>query len=212
MVGEAVSDAVSQRLIHLIQRRKARERRATAPQNLFGITDDRGSISHERLQQSKADAENFVADLINRAQRRVVIVDPFFGLREMRLFAMRTSAEGIVPRILTGRPALDLRDGADGDEFVADIEGLRRQVGIRVPAIRVMPGNDKPVIHDRYLIIDKDVWHCGPSFNELGDRLGIIVKLQDSISVRRAVGKIWCRSAVFPDYWKAIRAQMAPTP
>ena len=92
-----------------------------------------------------------------------------------------------------------------GDLFVADLETIGRQPAVRVPEVRVMPGMDKPVIYDRYLIVDGDVWHCGPSFNELGERLGIIVRLPDPLAVRRFVSKIWCRSSPLSAFWPEYR-------
>jgi hypothetical protein len=94
---------------------------------------------------------------------------------------------------------------SDGDRLVADLEQLGQEPAVRVPEVRVMPGKDKPVIHDRYLIVDGEVWHCGPSLNELGERLGVIVRLPDPLSVRRFVSKIWCRSSQLSEFWREYR-------
>ena len=40
-----------------------------------------------------------------------------------------------------------------------------------------MPGSRKPVFHDRFLVIDDVVWASGPSFNELGERIGLISRV-----------------------------------
>lgn len=68
-----------------------------------------------------------------------------------------------------------------------------------------MPGADTPVVHDRYLVVDNEVWHCGPSFNELGERLGVMVRLPDPLSVRRFLSKIWGRSSPLAEFWPKYR-------
>jgi len=210
LVGEPLKDMVRQRLVGLSERRKAREARANAPQKVFGIVGDKAKVSAAEIIQKRKEAEDFVGDLVRGARRRVLFVDPFFGLRETRLLALRVSNHGVAPRILTGLPGLAAEAGAPGqlagDLFVADLETMGREPAVQVPEVRVMPGGkDKPAIHDRYLIVDGEVWHCGPSFNELGERLGVIVRLPDPLSVRRFVSKIWCRSLPLSAFWPECR-------
>ena len=210
VVGEPLKDIIRQRLVTLRERRKSQEQRAHAPQKVFGIAGDKAITSSIEINQKKKDAEQFIGELVGAARHRVVFVDPFFGHRETRLFAFGTLTDGVVPRILTGLPGLlaGETDGSGllaGDRLVADLENLNRDSKLRVPQVRVMPGRDSPVIHDRYLIVDDAVWHCGPSFNELGERLGIIVRLPDPLSVRRFVSKVWCRSNPLFEFWLEYR-------
>ena len=86
LVGEP-SSAVRQRLVGLSERRKARDVRANAPQRVFGIAEDKARVSAAEITQKRKEAEDFVGGLVSGARRRVLFVDPFFGLRETRLFA-----------------------------------------------------------------------------------------------------------------------------
>lgn len=36
---------------------------------------------------------------------------------------------------------------------------------------------DKPLIHDRFLIIDDEVWFSGNSLNDIGNRLSMLIRL-----------------------------------
>ena len=45
------------------------------------------------------------------------------------------------------------------------------------PEIRIL--GDSPGVHDRFLVIDGNVWFSGNSLNRIGERAGMIVKLPD---------------------------------
>lgn len=190
-VGESPSDHAAQRLGRLIAKRKHKSTLATAPQVLFGSLS-----SPQNEAQGPALAQEAIVDLITTARKRIIFVDPFFGIREMRLFALRNP--NVPLKILTGWPALELLVGdargfkvQQGAAWGTDLRGITQQYKVEV---RVMPGKEKPDVHDRYLIIDWKVWHCGPSFNELGSRLGAIMEMPNPVEIRRAISKIWCRS------------------
>ncbi|GHB26309.1 hypothetical protein GCM10007094_13150 [Pseudovibrio japonicus] len=187
------------RLQSLVSQRKKRDRRKSAPQKIFGTAKE--SLGEVERNRKKKEAQDFVVGLIKEARRRLIFVDPFFGVREMRLFALQNQSDGLVPRILTGLPALKSLSGEgqgfqlqQGIIFASDLEDIRNKLEGRAPTVRVMPGGEKTLIHDRYLVVDEDVWHCGPSFNELGERLGVMTKLPEPVSIRSMIGKVWLQS------------------
>lgn len=197
-VGAALNDAIRNRLIAAKERRKRQRERSNAPQKLFG--SQRSVTGGLDIQRKQQEAEDFVAGLIGSAQKRVIFVDPFFGLRQTRLFALRISNNRVRVRILTGQQGLK----APGESRqrprsllavdLAYLASVAKDKSVVVPTVRVMPGGDTPAIHDRYLVVDDEVWHCGPSFNELGARLGVIVRLPDPIPVRREINAVWSQS------------------
>ena len=73
-----------------------------------------------------------------------------------------------------------------------------------------MPGGDAAYIHDRYLLVDDEVWHCGPSFNELGVRLGVIVRLPNPLEVSLMVGRVWMHSQPLEALAPAIQEDRDP--
>jgi len=202
VVGEPLQHEVRQRLVHLRTRREAREARAVAPQKIFGIARDPKDVPESEFIERRKEAEDFIASLIFNAKKRVIFVDPYFGQREMRLFAMRVAADAVTPQILTSEDVWGEKESSKSvaEVFVQDLDDIARQ-GAVTPRVRVMPsllGN--AMVHDRYLIVDGDVWHCGPSFNELGTRLGTIVKLPNPIAIRQIISKIWCRSSPIAEF------------
>jgi len=50
-----------------------------------------------------------------------------------------------------------------------------------------MPGSNKPLFHDRFLVVDDIVWAFGPSFNELGERIGLISRVHEPKAVITAI-------------------------
>jgi hypothetical protein len=197
-VGAALNDAVRTRLIAAKERRKMRLEISNAPQRLFG--SQRSVTDRIEVQRQQQEAESFVAGLIARAQKQVIFVDPFFGLRQTRLFALRVSNNRVRVRILTGQQGLKARGESRQPPHsllaadLAYLESLAKDKSVVAPTVRVMLGGDTPAIHDRYLVVDNEVWHCGPSFNELGARLGVMVRLPDPIAVRREINAVWSQS------------------
>ncbi len=197
-VGAVVNDAVRTRIIAAHEGRRMRRERAQAPQEILGSQRSvRGGLD---IQEKRQEAEDFIAGLVGRAQKRVIFVDPFFGLRQTRLFALRVSDTHVRVRILTGQQGLKQRGGSrqrPRSLLAADLAyltSIAKEKSVVVPTVRVMQGGDTPAIHDRYIVIDDEVWHCGPSFNELGARLGVAVRLPDPIPVRREINAVWSQS------------------
>lgn len=198
VVGGPADDRARSRLIKLRGCRRERERREAARQHIFGLPSSKRTGQSRDVEAKRREAQDIIVNIVGQARRRLVFVDPFFGPREMRLFALQNPNSAVTPRILTGLPALKSLVGdqagfqvQQGLQFAHDLKGLAAQLGPRAPQVRVMPGQDLPVIHDRYLIVDDDVWHCGPSFNELGERLGVIVCLPNPLDVRVMIARVW---------------------
>lgn len=231
-IGALADDTVQRILRRRRARRVERETRKAADQKLLGLTVPKETASPTEIAVKRNEAKDFVINLIAKARRRVMIVDPFFDHRDFREFALRATSAEVSVRILTSwevqnkkasnagasstsssvnkttklrrvigfvsklarrftnRPTTIL----NGHVFSADMATIAAQIGTQVAQVRIMPGKSKSVIHDRFLVIDRDVWLLGPSFNELGERLGVATKLADPLSVRLHLREIWHRS------------------
>ena len=65
----------------------------SAPQRLFGAqVSNKEDPSEDELTAMRAEAEAYVAELVAVSRRRVIFVDPHFGLREMQNYALRSHA------------------------------------------------------------------------------------------------------------------------
>lgn len=138
----------------------------------------------ERLGQKwfhgdQEEATVFIRRLIETAQRRVFIVDPYFATVELFRFALATSRSKIEVVILTAaEDNLTTTDRADstreaGEVLYSQVQAYGQNGNIKV---FVMTG-DPPPVHDRFLVVDNDVWLSGNSLHTIGKRAGMLIKL-----------------------------------
>jgi hypothetical protein len=217
-VGEALPFSGAIRLVQLQEARKDRIRRESAPQCLFGVCGaEKDDLTSDDLQQLRGKAEAYVANLVAGARRRVVFVDPDFGVREFQNYALRVMRDGVEVTVLTGAP--HMRRGRAGDtttdalgeaptpppaqpgvQMLQQLEHVQRVLGSGAPEVWVMPSAKKPIFHDRFLVIDDGVWALGPSFNELGERIGLISLVREPQVVIEAVEQALDRSTRLADW------------
>jgi hypothetical protein len=185
-VGEALPPSGAIRIVELQEARKRRVQTESAPQRLFGAhASDKEDLTEEELTAMRAEAEAYVARLVAEAQRRVIFVDPEFGLREMQNYALRVMRNEVEVKILTGARRMRLVSGrgenasesspdsqdtasrvAEGVHLLEQLRHVQSKLGRGAPEVFVMPGSSKPLFHDRFVVIDDVVWASGPSFNE----------------------------------------------
>lgn len=99
------------------------------------------------------DAYVFVTDLIRAAKRRIVLIDNYVD--ESVLVMLSKRASGVTAEIRTGKLSEQLK---------LDIQKHNSQYD---PVSVVRTQN----IHDRFLIVDDDVYHIGASLKDLGRKL-----------------------------------------
>ena len=99
------------------------------------------------------DAYIFVTDLVRSARRRVVLIDNYVDESVLLMFSKRAS--GVSAEIRTGRLSSQLQ---------LDVVKHNSQYE---PIVIVQKQN----IHDRFLIVDDDVYHIGASLKDLGRKL-----------------------------------------
>ena len=111
------------------------------------------------------DAYVFVADLIKSAKKRIVLIDNYIDESVLMMLSKRSKKVNatIVTRSVT--KALQL-----------DIDKQNEQY----PPIEIQINDN---YHDRFLIIDKDVYHLGASLKDLGKRLFAFTKMETPAEV-----------------------------
>lgn len=111
------------------------------------------------------DAYVFVAGLVKSAQRRVVLIDNYVD--ESVLLMLSKRAPGVSAEIQTGRLS---------SQFQLDVIKHNTQYEPVTVA-------QKQNIHDRFLIVDDDVYHIGASLKDLGKKLFAFSKMNLSPSL-----------------------------
>ena len=106
------------------------------------------------------DAYVFVAKLIRQAQKRIVLIDNYID--ESVLVQLSKRNEGVT---------VDIYDGRITRQLQQDIERYNEQYsGLTL--------HSYGKAHDRFLIIDEDVYHIGASLKDLGKKLFAFSRLE----------------------------------
>lgn len=105
------------------------------------------------------DAYTFVADLIRKAKKRIVVIDSYID-------------DSVLVQLSKRNPGVtvDIYDGRISDQLRQDIERHNRQY----PGVTLHSYNKA---HDRFLIIDEEVYHIGHSLKDLGKKLFAFSKM-----------------------------------
>jgi hypothetical protein len=139
--------------------------------------DEAERLGQKWFHGNHSEATAFIRNLIGKARKRVWIVDPYFATTEFFSFALATAYDDIDTVILTGGEELKKPDQIDasreaGDVLLHQLESSEEMSHIKV---RVMTGT--PAVHDRFLVIDDEVWLTGNSLNSIGERAGMMISL-----------------------------------
>lgn len=99
------------------------------------------------------DAYAFVADLIRKAKKRIVVIDSYID-------------DSVLVQLSKRNPGVtvDIYDGKISLQLCQEVERHNRQY----PGVTLHAYNKA---HDRFLIIDEDVYHIGHSLKDLGKKL-----------------------------------------
>ncbi len=140
--------------------------------------------SQQELQwfDTRDSALSFIRNQIGRARETVLIIDPYADGKDLFDFGHFITQRDIKIRLLTSRlPFEDDRVMRAG--FAEALRSFEKR-GVPAPEIKILRGGKNPPIHDRFLIIDNDVWLSGNSLNAIGARASMMLRLPDPVSVR----------------------------
>jgi len=113
-------------------------------------------------------ARLFVEDLIKAAKQEIILIDNYVDAKTFDLLDVRVA--GVRATIYTERV----------DASLQRLQQLHNQEHASLPVN--IAAYTHP-FHDRFLIIDDDLWHCGASFKDLGRRLFAIDRLNIDKSI-----------------------------
>lgn len=120
-------------------------------------------------------ATAFLQDIVSKARRKLIIVDPYSATRELFKYALFTSRPSVNVTILTSAECLVQKienDRERGDLLEEALGRLKEEHPELSIDVMVMTGS-RPAIHDRFVLLDTEAWMIGSSLNELGSRGGM---------------------------------------
>lgn len=126
-------------------------------------------------------ALRFIREHIGRANETILIVDPYADGKDLFDFGHFVTRRDIGLRVLTSRLPF-ASDAVMREGFAEALRSFAAR-GMPTPEIRLLRGSKRPAVHDRFLVIDGDVWLTGNSLNAIGERASVMLKLPDPHSV-----------------------------
>jgi hypothetical protein len=105
------------------------------------------------------DAYVFVSDLIKSARKRLILIDNYVDESVLMMLSKREA--GVSAEIRTGR-------------FFQQLQLDLERHNIQYAPVSII---QTPNIHDRFLIVDDDVYHIGASLKDLGKKLFAFSKM-----------------------------------
>lgn len=146
---------IFQRLDQVEKRQLANELKTDARfEQLFSALEDKSIKPKQGIFYDGQifDAYNFVCDLVRSAKQRIILIDNYVDESVLTLLSKRKKQ--VSAQILTK---------SIGKQLKLDIEKFNQQY----PAIDVQIFQ---LAHDRFLIIDDDIYHIGASLKDLGKK------------------------------------------
>ena len=115
--------------------------------------------------------------LIRRASKQLIFVDHYFSAPDLLEFATAISQQQVAVTVLVGRDTelltktlLGAPPGLSAAEWLEQAAAdLQADDIIKPASVEVKIPQGGQAFHDRFLVIDEEAWHCGHSFNKVGD-------------------------------------------
>lgn len=107
------------------------------------------------------DAYSLVVDIIKNAKKRIIIIDNYIDKTTLDLLSKKNTNTSAI--IITSQNCKLTK---------LDITKFNEQY----PKLKVNYSNE---YHDRFIIVDDVIYHCGASFKDLGKKCFAITKLED---------------------------------
>jgi hypothetical protein len=142
-----------------------------------------------------AEARAFLRGILTVATETLLFVDPYFGPDELSEFTLAVSRTDVPILVLSSGKGLkeDVAKGGTvkkGDALVEALARLRKIEPMNPVEVRVMVGDDPP-IHDRFIVVDRRIWHLGASLHDFGCRGTLVLALPDPEEVRPHLEAAW---------------------
>lgn len=171
---------------------EARKREKLADAKHFG--------QHWFPQGSRDEAAHFIRELLRAARSRVIIADPYLGALQLGQFLYTVHGSEVSVILMTTKLAFNSKSSETKlsllEAFQRSLEVLNKHQQLK-PEVRVIPSSN---LHDRFLVVDDDVWFMGNSLNSLGEKASLIVRLPNPDEVIRQLQELSSKASTLDEY------------
>lgn len=128
-------------------------------------------------ENSRLEAIEFIRGLLRAARSQVIIADPYLGPAQIGQYLYALHNSSVSATLLTTKKAFEISMEPEKSDpvtqFMNDLSQFEEYQKV-LPEIRILP---IAKLHDRFLVIDDDVWFVGNSLNSIGDKASMVVRL-----------------------------------
>ena len=135
-----------------------------------------GAKDEAEKSKLKENAKSIIREIINNANDTCYLCDPYFSSMDIVEFAFQIKNSGVKINILNSKEAVTKEES----KKIANVINEYNSKPFGKIEVRILRGNS--ILHDRFIVTDKNVWFIGSSFNEFGNRATCIAKVPDSSS------------------------------
>lgn len=124
---------------------------------------------------SRVEAAEFIQNILRSANYRVIIADPYLGALQIGQFLYAIHPRKVKLQLLTTKLAFESGCQSKIDQldlFNKKINDLSKHQQLNID-VRIIPSSSS---HDRFLVIDDEVWFMGSSLNSIGEKGSMLMK------------------------------------
>jgi|GEM_PF-3116894 len=129
----------------------------------------------------KEKARQIVGEIINKATKRCMFLDPYFGSGDL-FYAYIIRSTSVPIQIISS--SAFLKDTVVSESTITHAERLntalnefKQKFPYQKIECRLLKGRNKSPLHDRYIVVDDTVYMLGSSLNEFGNRATSLIKV-----------------------------------
>lgn len=148
---------------------------------LASLEKERIFIYFAGKEEEKERAAQVVRELIASAKERCVICDPYFSKKDFLNYGIHVTSVNLVLKIVTS--AAFLKTKVDGETELRQgkllHEILKDMSKHHIPVMCYVLKGTKSPLHDRFIVIDDEVYLLGSSLSEFGSRATTLYRVPD---------------------------------
>ena len=133
-----------------------------------------GAKEETERSKLKENAKTVIREILNNANDTCYLCDPYFNSMDIIEFAFQIKSSGVKINILNSKEAVSKEEA----QKIATVINEYNNKPFGKINVHILRGNS--ILHDRFIIADKNVWFIGSSFNEFGNRATCIAKIPES--------------------------------
>lgn len=169
---------------------------AEKQRELDSFEDNRTFVYFPPEESSIDRAKPIIRELLSQARNECFICDPYLSASDVLEFALFVSNSNLEVRLISSVAFLIQKVDKDsetthGEKLYEVLESIKTQDPTARIQCRALKGRDKSPLHDRFIVIDEQVYILGSSLNEFGSRATTLFRVPNPQPLIRQVKSWW---------------------